>query len=179
MSKHTQFYIEQLSKEAGIIEDVQNYRPLNTSDAITKGMPIGAAIGAGAGLINGITEDPGYDPETGKKKSKIKQIIMHTLAGTGIGATAAGAIPMALKGGFHYGGKALEGLGNLASDNGIEDLGDSLSSRGGVSQFIGSHAGEGLRVQDMPSAASGLLNGEINKDMANRMAIPGILGKYL
>jgi len=77
MKKHTQFYIEQLNKEAA-----------GDNLALTQGLPLGMAFGGGVGLTRGLMEDPGYDQETGARKSKIKQVILQTILGSAAGGIA-------------------------------------------------------------------------------------------
>jgi len=120
MNKYVQLYQSELAtKTAGIMEDIVNYKPMNFGDVVTKGMPAGAIVGAGAGAIHGLMSKDEYDPNTGEKKSKIKKAIWEAILGAGAGTVAAAASPTLLRAGLALGGKASVQAGKALHGAGI------------------------------------------------------------
>jgi hypothetical protein len=69
----------------------------------------GAGVGAGAGGVYGLVSDPGFDEETGKKKSRALNALTKALQGGAVGGIAGGITPYAGKAGI-YGTAKLLGL---------------------------------------------------------------------
>jgi hypothetical protein len=89
MNKYANNYLNSL------VEAIKSYRPGNLGDAITTGVPLFGGLGALTGATVGAIKDPGVD-ESGKRKSKVMQIINSAAGGGLLGAGAAVATPIAL-----------------------------------------------------------------------------------
>jgi hypothetical protein len=87
-------------KVASFLDSIKDTKPFNTSDAGRNALLAGLAtggIGAGIGAIQGLTDRPQRDPQTGERKSRIAHVIGKMLQygalGTIPGYAAAASIP--------------------------------------------------------------------------------------
>ena len=77
------------------VKEAEN-QALNTSFKISPHTAIfGGTLGAGVGGLHGLLKDPGYDEETGKKKSRLMSALKGLGMGGAIGAGAGGLLPPA------------------------------------------------------------------------------------
>jgi len=160
MNKYAKLYTS-ITKEktAGIAEDlgkyIGDYKPMNMSDAIGKGMPVGAMAGGIVGGIRGLTGPDEYDPNTGEKKSKIKKAIVEALLGAGVGATAMAATPVLAKGVLDLGGRAAMASGKGLAEMGAEGMGKSLFGTGLKSRVAASPVGQALSLKQLSGIFTG------------------------
>lgn len=131
------------------MEDIGNYRPMNFGDAVTKGIPAGAIIGAGAGAIHGLMGKDEYDPNTGEKKSKIKRAIWEAILGAGAGGITAAASPTILRAALALGGKASVQAGKALHGAGISTGVNPLIGTGLKSVIASTPVGSQLSLKQL------------------------------
>jgi hypothetical protein len=158
MNKHTQVYLQELNKKAfvdlsAIGKSIADYRPTNPHDALTKGAPVAAGIGAIAGATNAAMGPDEYDSRTGERKSKIKKAIRDAIIGAGIGATAAVASPTLIRGGYNVAGNvAMDQAKSTRKSN--PQLSKKLLNSAFGSKFMSSPFSEGLSLSNIVDAYS-------------------------
>lgn len=92
MNKYANTYLEKL------MESVKNYRPINTTDILEKGMPTGAVLGAGIGGISGLLKTPKreiVETEAGLQvvdEGRLNNALRSAVVGGLAGATAPAAL---------------------------------------------------------------------------------------
>jgi len=139
-------------KVASLIESKLGFNPASIRDSISTGIPVSALIGALAGGAYGLTENPGYDEETGERKSAIKNALKSAIIGAGIGTVGAAALPGIASAALYgsgtlqrnviapvydvLGGKAKPGL----FSKGISS-GDSVRGKGAIAQLASIYGG--------------------------------------
>jgi hypothetical protein len=121
MNKYASLYVQELSKSAGFLEDLGNYRPLNPHDALTKGAPVAAGLGALIGGGHALMAPDEYDERTGQRKSKVKKILAQALTGGAIAGGATVALPSV--------GRATLGVVGNAATKGYKSLLDMTGTK--------------------------------------------------
>jgi hypothetical protein len=117
MNKYAQLYTQELQKNSGILEEIGKYRPLKPHDALTKGAPVAAGIGALFGGGSALMAPDEYDERTGKRKIKVMKILSQALAGGAIAGGATAALPSV--------GRATLGIASDAAIKGYKGLLDA------------------------------------------------------
>ena len=115
MNKYANTYLDSISKL------INEYKPFNQIESVTKGLPVAAAGGAGLGaLIGGISQsgDPGYDAK-GNKKSRLKQILKGVALGGATGGVVGGLGAAATPSLFQTGLDAARQVANAGVDKNI------------------------------------------------------------
>ena len=131
------------------MDEIANYKPMNLGDVTSKGIPVGAMVGAGAGAIHGLMGKDEYDPQTGEKKSKIKKAIIESILGAGIGTVAVAASPVLTRGALDLGGRAGTSVGRAISDLGAKDIGKSVFGTGLKARIAATPIGTQLSLKQL------------------------------
>lgn len=129
---HIKTYIQEFEKHASVMD----YRPFSVADAMNKGAPVGAALGALAGGVYGLTEEPEYDPRTGRQKSRAMKALERALLGGAVGGVAGASMPTLSRLAMKGTGELEKLVGKGVSAIGAEEMGGRMQTRGGAKSVV-------------------------------------------